>query len=69
MTQPKLSPATAPANTPANTPLDPKRFPATAQTEPTAGRDDVRQTAPPMHAPRQSQRPPERSGKGRSSSR
>ena len=30
---------------------------------------DLRQTAPPMRAPRQSQRPPERSGKGRSGTR
>lgn len=65
MTQPKL----APDATPPNTPLNPKRFPSTAQTEPTAGRDDVRQTAPPMRAPRQSQRPAERSGKGRSGGR
>ena len=65
MTQPKLAPDSAAPNTP----LDPKRYPLTAQTEATAGRDEVRQTAPPMRAPRQSQRPPERSGKGRSGTR
>jgi hypothetical protein len=38
----------------AGKPLDPLRFPAGAQTEPTAGRDKVREVAYPMRAPRQS---------------
>lgn len=45
-------------------PLDPQQFPLHAQTDATAGRDKVREV---MHvpAPRQSQRPKERSSKSR----
>ena len=58
MKQPK-----APDNTtPPDTPLDPHRFPQHAQTEPTAGRDQVRQVTL-VHAPRQSKRPMERTAK------
>ena len=48
-------------------PLDPHQFPLHAQTEVTAGRDKVREV---LHvpAPRQSERPKERSGKGRTGS-
>lgn len=47
-------------------PLDPQQFPAQAQTDATATREQVRQTAPPVHAPRESKRPQERSSKPRS---
>ncbi len=46
-------------------PLDPRRFPLNAQTEATAGREKVRQVAYPVHAPRETKRPVERTGKGR----
>ena len=40
-------------------PLNPQQFPLHAQTDPTAGRDKVREVVP-VHAPRQSKRPVER---------
>jgi len=40
-------------------PLNPQQFPLHAQTEATAGRDKVREVVP-VHAPRQSKRPVER---------
>ena len=40
-------------------PLNPQQFPLQAQTEVTAGRDKVREVVP-VHAPRQSKRPVER---------
>ena len=40
-------------------PLNPQQFPLQAQTEATAGRDKVREVVP-VHAPRQSKRPVER---------
>jgi len=45
-------------------PLDPHQFPLHAQTDTTAGRDKVREV---LHvpAPRQSERPKERTSKGR----
>ena len=46
-------------------PLDRQRFPAQAQTDATANRQQVRDTAPPVHAPRESKRPQERSSKPR----
>ena len=46
-------------------PLNPQQFPLHAQTDATAGRDKVREVAP-MHAPRRSKRPVERTGKSRS---
>lgn len=60
MTQPKIS-----VKSRSKTP-DPQQFPQHAQTEATAGRDKVREVVP-VHAPRQSKRPLERtskSGKG-----
>ena len=45
-------------------PLDPKQFPLHAQTDATAGRDKVREVSH-VPAPRQSERPKERTGKGR----
>ena len=41
-------------------PLNPQQIPLQAQTEATAGRDKVREVVP-VHAPRQSKRPVERS--------
>ena len=46
-------------------PLDRQQFPAQAQTDATANRQQVRDTAPPVHAPRESKRPQERSSKPR----
>lgn len=43
-----------------STPLDPKQFPLKAQTPSSASRDRVREEVP-VHAPRQSKRPIERS--------
>ncbi len=40
-------------------PLNPQQFPLHAQTDATAGRDQVREVVP-VHAPRQSKRPVER---------
>ena len=40
-------------------PLNPQQFPLHPQTEATAGRDKVREVVP-VHAPRQSKRPVER---------
>ena len=40
-------------------PLNPQQFPLQAQTEATAGRDKVREVVP-VHAPRQSKRPVEK---------
>ena len=40
-------------------PLNPQQFPLQAQTAATAGRDKIRQGVP-VHAPRQSKRPVER---------
>ncbi len=45
-------------------PLNAKQFPLQAQTDATAGRDKVRENVP-VHAPRQSKRPVERTSKGR----
>jgi len=45
-------------------PLNPQQFPAHAQTDATAGRDKVREVVP-VRAPRQSQRPVEKTTKGR----
>ena len=45
-------------------PLNPQQFPLHAQTDATAGRDKVREVVP-VHAPRQSKRPVERTIKGR----
>lgn len=53
------------AHTPGK-PLDPQQFPLNAQAEPTAGRDKVREQAYPVRAPRQTERPVERTGKRRS---
>lgn len=61
MTPPKTSPH---AQQP-DTPLDPHQFPSAAQTESTAGRDKVHQQAHRVNAPRQSNRPVERTSKGR----
>ncbi len=57
MTQPKIS-----KNPQSKTP-DPQQFPLHAQTAATAGRDQVREVVP-VHAPRQSKRPVERTSKG-----
>ncbi len=46
-------------------PLNARQFPTRAQTDATATREQVRDTAPPVHAPRESKRPQERSSKGR----
>ena len=43
-------------------PLNPQQFPLHAQTDPTAGRDQVREVVP-VHAPRESKRAVERTGK------
>ena len=43
-------------------PLNPQQFPLHAQTDPTAGRDQVREVVP-VHAPRESKRPVERTSK------
>ena len=45
-------------------PLKAQQFPLQAQTDATAGRDKVREHVP-VHAPRQSKRPVERTSKGR----
>ena len=45
-------------------PLNPQQFPLHAQTDATAGREKVREVVP-VHAPRQSKRPMERTSKGR----
>ena len=45
------------------TPLDAQQFPLQAQTDATAGRDKVRENLP-VHAPRHSNRPAEKSSKG-----
>ncbi len=45
-------------------PLNAQQFPLQAQTDATAGRDKVREIVP-VHAPRQSKRPVERTSKGR----
>jgi hypothetical protein len=45
------------------TPRDPQRFPLSAQTDSTAGRDKVREAAYPVRAPRQSKRRVERTTK------
>ena len=55
MKQPKSS--TTPQSPPK--PLNPQQTPLQAQTEATAGRDKVREVVP-VHAPRQSKRPVER---------
>ena len=47
-----------------DTPLTPPRFPLHAQMDATAGRDQVREVVP-VHAPRQSRRPIERTAKKR----
>lgn len=44
--------------------LNAQQFPLQAQTEATAGRNKVREQVP-VHAPRQSKRPVERTSKGR----
>lgn len=59
MKQSKISTTPPPAP---RKPLDPKQFPANAQTEATAGRDKVREVTH-VHAPRQSKRPVERKAK------
>ena len=46
-------------------PLSPQRLPAQAQTDATLNREQVRETALPVHAPRESKRPQERSNKPR----
>ena len=48
-------------------PLNPQQFPLHAQTDATTGRDKVREVVP-VHAPRQSKRPVERTSKGRTGS-
>ena len=53
MKQPKIS----------TKPLNPQKFPSQAQTDATASRDKVREIVP-VHAPRQSKRPVERTSKG-----
>ena len=60
MKQPKSS--TKPQSPPR--PLDPQQFPLHAQTDATAGREKVREVVP-VHAPRQSKRPVERTSKSR----
>lgn len=57
MTQPKTTPKSQPKT------LNPQQFPLHAQTAATAGRDQVREVVP-VHAPRQSKRPVERTAKG-----
>ena len=44
-------------------PLDPRRFPLSAQTDATAGREKVREVAYPVRAPRQTKRRVERTSK------
>ncbi|MDZ4811518.1 MAG: hypothetical protein SGI99_02745 [Pseudomonadota bacterium] len=56
MKKPKLTSKSAPPNHPA----DSKQFPLKTQTPLAANRDKVREVVP-VHAPRQSQRPVERS--------
>ena len=46
-------------------PLNPRQFPTGAQTDATASREQIRETAPPVHAPRESKRPQERTSKQR----
>ena len=48
-------------------PLNPQQFPLQAQTDATASREKVREVVP-VHAPRESKRPVERSDKGRAGS-
>ena len=43
--------------------LDPWRFPLGPQTQPTPGRDKVRESVRPVRAPRESKRPVERTSK------
>jgi hypothetical protein len=50
------------SHTPPPAPLNPQQFPSHAQTDPTADRANVRKETH-VHAPRQSQRPAERSNK------
>ncbi|MDP2017123.1 hypothetical protein [Hydrogenophaga sp.] len=45
-------------------PLNPQQFPLHEQTDATAGRDKVREVVP-VHAPRESKRPVERTSKGK----
>jgi hypothetical protein len=45
--------------------LNARRFPSSAQTEASAGREKVREVAYPVRAPRQSERRGERTGKRR----
>lgn len=54
------TPHDSPKNPSSTTPLDPKQFPLKAQTAAAANRDKVRQVVP-VHAPRQSKAPVERS--------
>lgn len=49
---------------PPSTPLNPQQFPLHAQTDATAGSDSVRKVSH-VPAPRQSERPAERTSKGR----
>lgn len=49
---------------PSPTPLKPQQFPLHAQSDPTTGRDSIRQVSH-VPAPRQSERPAERSSKAR----
>ena len=58
MKQPKTTDNT----TPPDALLNPHHLPLHAQTKPTADRDQVRQVTP-VHAPRQSKRPTERTAK------
>jgi hypothetical protein len=53
-------PHDSPKNPSSATPLDPKQFPLKGQTAAAANRDKVRQVVP-VHAPRQSKAPVERS--------
>lgn len=46
-------------------PLDPQRFPLRAQSVATASREKVREVVHLVRAPRQTKRPVERTGKGR----
>ena len=58
----KPSKTDAGSQTPPPAPLNPQQFPLHPQTDPTADRDNVRKVTH-VHAPRQSQRPAERSNK------
>lgn len=49
---------------PPGKPIEAQPLPLKAQTEPTAGRDKVREQAYPVHAPRQSKRSTHRTSKG-----